>query len=71
MEGFHIRKADRKMQGYNEIIAYYLDRTLGLKRKPPIVGRYLSSKLLYSYAFTNDGTVALVFFFEKLTNEKF
>lgn len=50
------------MQGYNEIAAYYIDRVLGLYRKPPIVGRYLSSKLLYSYAFSNNSKINLFFY---------
>jgi len=69
-EGARVRRADRKNQGYNEIVAYYLDRVLGFNRKPPIVGRYLSSKLLFSYALElpeplslNDRLTQLKYYF--------
>lgn len=50
------KRADRGTQGYNEVVGYYLDRVLGMYRVPPIVGRLLSSKLLFSYALDQGQT---------------
>jgi hypothetical protein len=47
------RRADRRMQGYNEVIAFYVDRVLGFYRKPPIVGRAISSKVMHRYQITS------------------
>jgi len=57
-EGWKLKKSDRTMQGYNEIAAYYMDRVLGLYRKPPIVGRFISSKLLYEPGFNMKGILS-------------
>jgi len=44
-----LSRADRRYQGWPEIAAYHLDRVLGLYRKPPIVGRTLTNKELFTY----------------------
>jgi hypothetical protein len=42
-------RLDRQYQGWGEVAGYYLDRALGLYRVPPIVGRYVSSKIYYYF----------------------
>eukprot|EP01095_Lingulamoeba_sp_RSL-Kostka_P009887 TRINITY_DN3458_c0_g1_i3.p1 TRINITY_DN3458_c0_g1~~TRINITY_DN3458_c0_g1_i3.p1 ORF type:complete len:328 (+),score=46.99 TRINITY_DN3458_c0_g1_i3:129-1112(+) len=48
-------RMDRAYQGWGEIAGYYLDRALQMYRKPPIVGRWLDSKLLYRYDYSVTG----------------
>jgi len=47
-----IKRAEWEYQGWSEIVAFHVDKILGFYRKPPIVGRYISSKELYA----NDPT---------------
>ena len=38
-----VRSSDFASKGWNEVVAFYADRVMGLYRKPPIVGRAFSS----------------------------
>ena len=40
-------RTGRMDQGMGEIAGFHLDRALGLNRKPPVVGRMVSSKILF------------------------
>jgi hypothetical protein len=40
-----VTRTGRMNQGVAEIAAFYLDRALGLYRKPPMVGRMVSNKV--------------------------
>lgn len=41
-------RTGRIAQGSSEIISFHIDRILHLHRKPPIVGRMISSRILYN-----------------------
>ena len=53
-----LSRADRTYQGWAELAAFYLDRVMGLYRKPPIVGRVISSTEMYSFDNTLHGRVS-------------
>eukprot|EP01095_Lingulamoeba_sp_RSL-Kostka_P006344 TRINITY_DN198_c1_g1_i1.p1 TRINITY_DN198_c1_g1~~TRINITY_DN198_c1_g1_i1.p1 ORF type:complete len:409 (-),score=92.62 TRINITY_DN198_c1_g1_i1:7-1233(-) len=42
-----LRRAEWEYQGFSEITGYHVDKILGFHKKPPIVGRKISSKILY------------------------
>jgi hypothetical protein len=43
-----LKRAEWEFQGWSEIVGYHVDKVLGFHRKPPIVGRKISSKELYA-----------------------
>jgi hypothetical protein len=50
-------RMDRQYQGWGELGGLLLDRVLGMHRKPPIRGRYISSELLYRHDYSFLGRV--------------
>ena len=38
-------RAFNMYQGWSEIVSFHLDRALGWNRKPPLSGRFVSSKV--------------------------
>eukprot|EP01095_Lingulamoeba_sp_RSL-Kostka_P011250 TRINITY_DN4225_c0_g2_i1.p1 TRINITY_DN4225_c0_g2~~TRINITY_DN4225_c0_g2_i1.p1 ORF type:complete len:405 (-),score=75.42 TRINITY_DN4225_c0_g2_i1:137-1351(-) len=45
-------RADRKYQGWSEVVGYHIDRIFNFYRKPPIVSRIISNKELFIYDST-------------------
>jgi hypothetical protein len=51
---YAVRTGRSRGQGVGEILGFRLDRALKLYRKPPIIGRYVSNKVLYTYDDSED-----------------
>lgn len=43
------RRSDRDFQAFPEIVCYHVDRVLGIYRKPVILSRVLTNKILYAH----------------------
>lgn len=46
-----VSRAQWEYQGWSEVLGYHLDQVLGWNLKPPVTGRVLSNKELYSFDY--------------------